>query len=202
MRYLTLAEPFTWAAEPVKGSRFEALLVPVSDEVQAIAAVRAAEAEHPDADHCCWAYRLKSGGTRTWDAAEPRGSAGRPILQQLEGHEVFDVVAIVLRHFGGTKLGVGGLMRAYGGTAGMALDRAPLVEVAETLELEVVHTYGDTSPVDAVLAGSAAVVVTTDWSETVRRVVRIEVGLAAALIDALRDRTAGRVVAVDRSAPR
>jgi putative IMPACT (imprinted ancient) family translation regulator len=196
VRRRTLAAPFTWDADPVKGSRFRAVLVPVTDAEAAQAAVRAVEAGHPDADHCCWAWRLRDGSSRTWDAAEPRGSAGRPILQQLEGHGVSDLLAVVLRQFGGTKLGVGGLMRAYGGTAGMALDRAPLVEVADTVDLVVEHDYADTSPVEAVLAGASAATVSTGYDTRVRRVIRVEAAAAEGLIDALRDRTAGRVVAV------
>ncbi len=196
MSYRTLAEPFVWAAEPVKGSRFEAHLAPASSAEEALAAVRAVAAAHPDADSCCWAWRLRDGGTRIWDADEPRGSAGRPILAQLEGHGVFDVVAVVLRHFGGTKLGVGGLMRAFGGTAGMALDRAPLVERADTVDLLLTHAYADTSPVDAALAAAGGVVVSTRWEVEVERTVRVSVDAVEALTTALRDRTSGRVVAV------
>lgn len=193
MRYLTLAERFAWDADPVKGSRFRAVLVPVRDAETALAAVRAEEAAHPDADHCCWAWRLRDGGTRIWDAAEPRGSAGRPILQQLEGHAVFDVAAVVLRHFGGTKLGVGGLMRAYGGAAGMALDRARVVEVAETVALAVSHGWGDSGAVEAALAAAGAEGVSVRYDDGVHRVVRVDADAAQALVTALRDRTAGRV---------
>jgi uncharacterized YigZ family protein len=199
VRYLTLAEPSDYAAEPVRGSRFVATLAPVADEAAAMVVVRAAEAAHPDADHCCWAWRLRDGRTRSWDAGEPRGSAGRPILAQLEGHEVFDVVAVVIRHFGGTKLGVGGLMRAYGGTAGMALDRARIVEVAATVELVVEHTYSDTNAVEAALAAVPATIVDAAYDVGVRLVLRVEESAADTLAAALRDRTAGRVTAVPRA---
>ena len=163
-----------------------------------MAAVRAVEAAHSDADHCCWAWRLRDGRTRSWDAAEPRGSAGRPILAQLEGHGVHDVVAVVIRYFGGTKLGVGGLMRAYGGTAGMALDRAKLVEVAATVDLVVEHAYSDTNAVRAALATVPATIVESTYEDGVRLVLRVEEGAAEALADALRDKTAGRVSAQPR----
>lgn len=199
MRYLTLAEPLVYAAEPVRGSRFVAHLARVADEPAAMDVIRAAEAADPGADHCCWAWRLRDGRTRSWDAGEPRGSAGRPILAQLEGHAVFDVVAVVVRHFGGTKLGVGGLMRAYGGTAGMALDRARLVEVAATVDLVVEHGYGDTNAVEAVLATLPATIVDAAYDAAVRLTLRVEEGAAEALVNALRDRTAGRVRAVPSS---
>ena len=193
MRYLTLAEPSVYTAEPVRGSRFVATLAPIADEPAAMAVIRATEAADPGADHCCWAWRLRDGRTRSWDAGEPRGSAGRPILAQLEGHAVFDAVAIVVRHFGGPKLGVGGLMRAYGGTAGMALDRARLVEVAATVDLVVEHAYADTNAVEAVLATLPATLVDAAYDVGVRLTLRVEAGAAEALVNALRDRTAGRV---------
>lgn len=198
MRYLTVGEPFVYVAEPVKGSRFVAIVAPVADEPAAMAVIRAAEADHADADHCCWAWRLRDGYSRTWDAGEPRGSAGRPILAQIEGHAVFDAVAVVIRHFGGTKLGVGGLMRAYGGTAGMALDRARIVEVAATVELVVEHAYGDTNAVEAALAAVQATIVDAAYDAGVTLILRVEAGVADALAVALRDRTAGRVRAVPR----
>jgi uncharacterized YigZ family protein len=198
-RYLTLAEPLVYAAEPVRGSRFVATLARVDDEAAAMAVIRATEAADPGADHCCWAWRLRDGRTRSWDAGEPRGSAGRPILAQLEGHAVFDAVAVVVRHFGGTKLGVGGLMRAYGGTAGMALDRAKLVEVAGTVELVVEHGYADTNAVEAVLATVPATTTDAAYEATVRLVLRVEEEAVEALVAALRDRTAGRVRAVPRA---
>lgn len=193
MRYTTLAEPFEFLADPIKGSRFLALLAPTADEEAAMDAVRAAEARFPDASHCCWSWRLRGGRTRIWDAGEPRGSAGRPILAQLEGHEVFDVTAVVVRWFGGTELGVGGLMRAYGGAAGMALDRAKLVEVAATVELVVRYGYPDTNAVRAVIVGAGAEIVDTEFDEDVRAVVRVDESRVEELTTALRDRTSGRV---------
>ncbi|MEQ1569729.1 MAG: YigZ family protein [Myxococcota bacterium] len=195
MRYLTVAVRSEYVAEPVKGSRFIAVVLPAVHEAAAMAEIRAIEAANPDVDHCCWAWRLRDGSSRTWDAAEPRGSAGRPILAQLEGHAVFDAAVVVLRHFGGTKLGVGGLVRAYGGTAGMALDRATLREVADTVELHLTHGYADTNAVEAAITAAGASVVSTSWDAEVKRVIRVDAELADGWIGELRDRTAGRVVA-------
>lgn len=194
VRYLTLAEPFSYLADPIKGSRFLGLLAPTPTEDAAMAMIRAAEAEHADASHCCWSWRLRGGRSRIWDAGEPRGSAGRPILAQLEGHAVFDVTAVVLRWYGGTPLGIGGLMRAYGGTAGMALDRARLVEVAATVEVQVRFGYADTNPVHAAIAANKAEIVSTAYDDQVDMGVRVDETRLQALVDALRDGTHGRVV--------
>ncbi|MEQ1504237.1 MAG: YigZ family protein [Myxococcota bacterium] len=194
-RYRTLAAPFTFASDPVKGSRFVTVVGPAPDEAAAMAVVHATEAAHPGADHCCWAWRLLDGRSRSWDAAEPRGSAGRPILAQLEGHEVVNAVAVVVRYFGGTKLGVGGLIRAYGGAAGMALDRAEVVEVAATRELVIAYGYADTAAVEAALAGAPVTVIEAAYDASVTLRVRVEVDAAEALNAALRARTSGRVEA-------
>ena len=192
MRYLTLAAPFQYEADPIKGSRFLAVLTPAADEEVAMAAVRAVEAAHSDAEHVCFAYRLRSGKTRIWDGAEPRGSAGRPILAQLEGHEVFDLVAVVVRWFGGVKLGVGGLARAYGGAAGMALDRAELREVATKAVLSIRCGYPDASAVRAEIARAGGTVASASFDEDTTLEVHIDEALADALMTALRDRTRGR----------
>jgi uncharacterized YigZ family protein len=82
----------------------------------------------PQASHNCWAWRLDHQ-YRFNDDGEPSGSAGRPILAAIEGRQLDQVMIVVTRHFGGIKLGVGGLVRAYGGTAAKCLDRAGIVEV-------------------------------------------------------------------------
>ncbi len=95
---------------------------------------------HPDASHHCWAWRLGNPPReRSSDAGEPAGTAGAPILRALRGAGVSDVLAVVTRWFGGTKLGKGGLARAYGGVAREALTALPLGErfVYETLALTV-----------------------------------------------------------------
>ncbi|MCA9712397.1 MAG: YigZ family protein, partial [Myxococcales bacterium] len=118
---------------PIKGSRFLATLAPVHDRAQARAFVAEIEAEMPDATHHCWALRLaRPSLERAVDAGEPSGSAGRPILAAMTGRDVVDACVVVTRYFGGTKLGVGGLVRAYGGAAAAVLDGAALVPWVDT----------------------------------------------------------------------
>jgi uncharacterized YigZ family protein len=193
VQYRTLTAPFEHWTDPIKGSRFVATVAPVTTEEEAARVVRDVEARFDDASHHCWAYRLRGDRTRIWDAGEPRGSAGRPILAQLEGHEVHDVVAVVTRWYGGTPLGVGGLMRAYGGAAGMALDRAPIEEVPATVDLVFEHDYDDTSAMAAVIAAKGVTVVNTTYEARVQLTIRVDEALAEGFVDAVRDRTAGRV---------
>ena len=117
-------------AEEIRKSRFLAQAAPVGAPEQALAFVR--EASAADATHNCWAYRIGQD-YRFNDDGEPGGTAGRPILQAIEGQEVDNVVVVVTRWFGGIKLGAGGLVRAYGGTAAECLrlaPRAPIVAMA------------------------------------------------------------------------
>lgn len=191
--YLTLTQRFDYSADPIKGSRFLGVLLPCDTEAEALAGLAELQHEHKDASHHCWAYLLVDGTHRCQDDGEPRGSAGKPILAQLEGHETFGVMAVVMRWFGGTKLGVGGLIRAYGGTAGKALDRAPLVTVHATVDLSIEHAYTDTNAVQSVLANLPHTVLDTHFESSVRLRIRVAEDLAETVMAQLRERTSGRI---------
>ena len=122
--FLTLSAPASAEPPKTKGSRFVGEAFPVRTEAEAGDAVAAVRGREHAATHVCWAFRLGAGGDvwRTQDDGEPGGSAGAPILREIEGRDLTDVVVTVTRHYGGTKLGVGGLARAYGEAAGAALD--------------------------------------------------------------------------------
>lgn len=114
----------------VKGSRFLALLAPVETPEAALREVEVVRKTYHDATHHCFAYRIgpTGGRERFSDAGEPSGTAGKPILLALQHAELSDAVLIVTRYFGGTKLGVGGLRRAYADAARAAVQRARKVQ--------------------------------------------------------------------------
>jgi len=130
---LTLQGPAQLQQE-IRKSRFLALAAPVEDADAALAFI--AQAGTRDATHNCWAYRI---GTqyRFNDDGEPGGSAGRPILLAIEGQGVDRVAVVVTRWFGGIKLGVGGLARAYGGCAAECLRLAPKVALIAQVSVRV-----------------------------------------------------------------
>jgi len=105
------------------GSRFIAVVANVTDPDGAAELLAAARREHPDASHHCWAYRI---GTeqRFSDDGEPGGTAGRPMLELFLKRDLDHVAAVVVRYFGGRKLGAGGLARAYGGAVARAVQAA------------------------------------------------------------------------------
>lgn len=144
--YLTLAAPATVETR-VRGSTFIALAAPAADDEAARAVLAAVQREHHDATHNCSAWRLHTGVWRANDAGEPSGSAGAPILAAIDGAGVLDAIVVVTRYFGGTKLGVGGLVRAYGEAAAAALEDAPRARSTPSLRLRVRYPYEHTSAV-------------------------------------------------------
>jgi uncharacterized YigZ family protein len=178
--------------DPVKGSRFVATVAPTVSEDDAVKVLAEVRSEWPGATHHCWAWRLSDGRTRSSDDGEPGGSAGRPILARLRGKDIEDAVVVVTRWYGGTKLGVGGLIRAYGGCAGMALDRADIIEIVRTIAVGVVFEYADTGAVQRVLADMSLAPTDQGYGAQVSLSLAVPTEATEALERALRDATGGR----------
>jgi len=192
--YRTVAAPVRHEIDPVKGSRFLALAMPVSSSDDARAAIAACRVEEPDATHHCFGYRLREDGfLKSSDDGEPGGSAGRPILAQILGRELHDVLVVVTRWFGGTKLGVGGLVRAYGEAAAKALDRAEVVTVTPKRDLRVVYAYDETARVEGALRTLELEPASTSYTDRVEIVVEIPDREVDEVRDRLVELTSGRV---------
>ena len=131
----------------VRGSSFLAVAAPAGSEGEARSILAEVEREHFDATHNCSAWRVHAGPWRANDAGEPSGSAGAPILAAIDGAGLEDCVVVVTRYFGGTKLGVGGLIRAYGDAAAAALAAAPLLRAIPAVRLRVRYDYDQTAAV-------------------------------------------------------
>lgn len=126
--YRTLAAPAEFR-QKIERSEFLGVAFPVPDEEAFFTELAAMTKRHFDATHLCWAFRLFAGGeirARSADAGEPSGTAGKPILSAIEGADLFDVAVVVVRWYGGIKLGTGGLGRAYRDTAAETLRAARL----------------------------------------------------------------------------
>ncbi|WP_203234962.1 IMPACT family protein [Mucilaginibacter terrigena] len=127
--YKTIAQP----AESIfrdRGSKFLGYAYPVTSDNDLKAIVASLKAEHPKANHHCWAIRLGIDRSvfRVNDDGEPSGTAGRPILNTLLSRNITNVLVVVVRYFGGTLLGVPGLINAYKTATEMALDAAQVIE--------------------------------------------------------------------------
>lgn len=133
-----------------KGSRFIATAVPVASKEDALVHCERVRKIFPDATHHCYAYRIGAKGLefRAWDDGEPRGSAGKPILFVMQKYRISDAIVIVTRYFGGIKLGIGPLARAYAQAAEKVLVRAERIPMVRTTHIRVFCQYED---VDVVL---------------------------------------------------
>ena len=125
------------------GSRFISLAYPVQNEQEIKALIDAAKKEYHDASHHCFAYRLGFEGEncRSADDGEPAGSAGRQILSQILSASLSDILVVVVRYFGGEKLGIPGLIRAYRSSTADALNSARIVEKVASDRYRLVFPY-------------------------------------------------------------
>jgi uncharacterized YigZ family protein len=131
----------------IKKSRFIGAIYPCSTQQQAVQHLNKLASQHPNANHLAFAWRIRQDegfiNERCHDAGEPSGTAGRPILAPLEGENVINVVLGVIRYFGGVKLGTGGLTRAYGNAAKMAIEQTQFQPWVEMTEFEMEIEYSE-----------------------------------------------------------
>lgn len=167
----------------VERSRFLTTLEPVPDAAAAEAVVARVRREFPDARHHCTAAVLGEDGglARSGDDGEPAGTAGAPMLAALRGAGVTGVVAVVTRYFGGVLLGTGGLVRAYGGSVGAALEQAGTVPRRWVDLVDVRAGLADGGRVEAELRRAHDVEDVAWTAEGWRAVVAVPVGGVGAL---------------------
>jgi len=186
----TLAEPWRHE-EDIRKSRFLAQAAPVASPADALAWFAAVG--DPAATHNCWAYRV-GDAYRFNDDGEPGGTAGRPILQAIDGQGCDRVAVVVTRWYGGIKLGAGGLARAYGGSAAECLRLAPRVPLVAMGRLALRCDFGELALVSARLREMEATIEEeTFGSDGVGLVVRAPVDRLDAIASRVVDLTRGRV---------
>ena len=195
MTYQTLARPVTARLE-IKKSEFIAYAYPVHDREEAMFHVEQLREKYPDARHHCWAYIIGDPDNTTSagfdDDGEPGGTAGRPILNVLQHKSIGNIIIIVVRYFGGIKLGAGGLTRAYAGSAQAAVDEMQLTAYVPMTQVQIESDFANESQVRYVvedLGGSVGEV-------TYSKAVSLLVTLPECDIETLKERLgmSGRVV--------
>ena len=150
---------------------------------------------YPDARHHVYAYRLREGNaTRYSDDREPQGTAGMPTLDVLRQKDLIDCAVCVIRYFGGTLLGTGGLVHAYGTAAADAVKDAGIVRMDSRKSFTLCLTYSDHPRVQTVLSDAGAVISDVSYAEGVTVTGTVPENAADALLRALTDATAGRAV--------
>ncbi len=168
----------------VKGSRFIASVAPVTTKDEAMAFVDDIRREFYDASHNCFAYRLGPLGMnfRAADDGEPSGSAGKPMLFSIQKYKFCDIAVVVTRYFGGVKLGVGGLARAYSSAAEMALELCTPKTVHVTIPVRVYCSYEDINIIKR-LMNEYAVSFEEVYTDTVQYVVHVHASKAEEFAD-------------------
>lgn len=182
----------------VRGSTFLAVAAPATTEEEARAVLAEREQACFDASHHVHAWTLRSGARRASDAGEPSGSSGPPVLAAIDGADLLDCVVVVTRYYGGTKLGVGGLVRAYGGAAALALAAAPVRVGIPARRLRIRYGYEHTSVVMRALEQADGARVEHGYAEggTVGEVLfSVPLPAETSMHDFLRDHSSGEIVA-------
>ena len=153
-----------------KRSKFLAYAYPVTTEEEALERVREVRARYYDARHVCWAYRLGPTGElyRTNDDGEPSGTAGKPIHGILVSQGLTEVIVLVVRYFGGVKLGTSGLIEAYREATLAAIEDAPRRECILTEPISITFSYDLMGPVMRVVKESDARILSQDFTDTCR----------------------------------
>jgi uncharacterized YigZ family protein len=141
---MRIINAITEIEEKIKKSRFLGFMYPCDSESDVQNYLNHLGIQHPAANHIAFAYKIKTEKCllcRFNDAGEPSGTAGKPIFNYIEGNELINVLIVVVRYFGGIKLGAGGLSRAYGNTAKQVIDAADISEYIQFTQIKFTLDY-------------------------------------------------------------
>jgi uncharacterized YigZ family protein len=173
--------------ESIKKSRFIGVILPCENENEVLQQLKQLYLAYPDATHIAYAYQLKTDNGlvyRFHDAGEPTGTAGKPIFQHIDGKQLINVLVAVIRYFGGIKLGAGGLTRAYGQTARLAIEAAELYPYIELITVNLTVDYSQVRALDYWLKKHGGEIVNQTFVEQVRVAVKLPIEQAQDLLQA------------------
>jgi uncharacterized YigZ family protein len=172
-----------------RGSRFIAYAFPIQTTDDFKKRLKELKEEHPKAVHYCFAYRIGTDGNsfRSSDDGEPSGSAGKPILGQIDSKNITDAGVIVVRYFGGTLLGVPGLINAYKTSTSLALQLTPIIEKAILISYELQFDYTLMNEVMTFIKRYNCVILQNEMQLFCRMVVGIPKAEEAVFLDRVKD---------------
>ena len=179
-----------------KKSRFIGHVWCVETEEEALARIQEMKKQYYDASHNCWAYVIRDGAMRFSDDGEPGGTAGNPMMQVLQRENLYNVVCVVTRYFGGVLLGAGGLVRAYTKGAKIAIDAAgkSMKRVWSVLYVPCPYTYYERVKLEVEAFGG--VIRDTQFGAEVELEILVSAPQTDAFLEKLTDMTAGTVEAL------
>ena len=187
--YKTIAQQSTYEIPKIKGSRFFATLFPVETKEQAEEYLAQMKKQYHDANHNCSAYKvgvhlhydlfgaaiIDAAYKKVNDDGEPANTAGKPILSVLDGAGLQNVLCVVTRYFGGTLLGVGGLIQAYSHTAKESLSHTQLVDRELTTQLSFSYAYDHVSLVQHLYSKYDAKVISDAYDQDINQTIEINI---------------------------
>ena len=175
-----------FAEQTINKSRFFAWAAPCETEQQVGHFLRQIAVQHQGASHLAYAFRIKTMDgiiPRFSDAGEPSGTAGKPILQMLEGRDLVNVAVGVIRYYGGINLGTGGLARAYGGTAKMALEAAQTIPYVEMQTVKLTVQYNRVDELSRVVNQLKGKIIDKTFDHAVHVKISLPIAETSALMD-------------------
>jgi uncharacterized YigZ family protein len=179
-----------------KGSTFSALAIPVSDVAEVKTHLHQLKEQFPDASHICYGYRVKENDRLdefATDAGEPKGSSGIPILNVLKRKHLVNVVIFVIRYFGGSKLGIPGLINAYGTAAENAINAGKLKTWVLYQQISICYNYDLQKKVDSLLQQFTVNIKKIEFGESIKTDMEVEVEKTEALAQDLREISNGAI---------
>ena len=176
-----------------KKSRFIGHIWPVETEEEALEKIQQMKKQNYDATHNCWAYVIKDGGMRFSDDGEPGGTAGNPMMQVLQRENLYNIVCVVTRYFGGVLLGAGGLVRAYTKGAKIAIDAAgkSMKRVWTVLYVPCPYSYYERVKLETAAFGG--IIRNTDFTSEVEMEILLPQQQAQPFLERLTDMSAATI---------
>ena len=179
-----------------KGSILSALAIPVSAVAEVKTNLQQLKEQFPDASHICYGYRVKENDRLdefATDAGEPKGSSGIPILNVLKRKQLVNVVIFVIRYFGGSKLGIPGLINAYGSAAERAIEKGSIQIWIQLERISFNYSYDLQNKVDSVMQKFKVKIIKSDFGESIQVKLEVDVGKAEALAQELSEISNGAI---------
>jgi len=178
-----------------KNSDFLTFLHPISSREEAMAHIDLYRKKYPDANHVCWAYVI--GNTRQpqtqafSDDGEPSGTAGKPMLHVLTERDLGNSLAVVVRYFGGVKLGAGGLVRAYSAAVSEAVNHAELVQVTPSVQIQIIVDFAKETKIRHIVNLHQGQILSVDYATRVTLGISLAAAQAELFAQQVMNETAG-----------
>lgn len=192
LTYKTINQPHFFEIPKIKGSRFFATLLPISSAEEANTQLDSLRKKYYDATHNCyarrltpqaqqdlfWSRNLSTTDQRSSDDGEPANTAWKPILSVITGAELFEILVVVTRYFGGTLLGVWGLIQAYTETTKAGIQHLNIIEKEITKKIKLTHSYDQLSGVQYLLSKYEGKVIESHYDSSITQTLEVNLALA------------------------